>query len=60
MSEGGREGGGGGGGGGVFTTGKLVRPIRTVRVGVALLLLGNALVVATAELVRRADGWGRG
>lgn len=43
-----------------FTTGQLVRPVRTVRVGVTLLLLGNALVVTTAELVGGADGWGGG
>lgn len=43
----------------VFTTGKLIRSIRTVRVIVTLLFLGDALVVTTAKLVRRADGWRR-
>ena len=44
---------------GLFTAGELVRSVGTVGVGVALLLLGNTLVVAAAELVGRADGWRR-
>lgn len=38
-----------------FTTGELVRSVGTVGVVVALLFLGDALVVATAELVWGAD-----
>ena len=40
----------------VYTTGKFIRSIKTVRVVVTLLFLGYTMVVTTAELVRKADG----